>query len=53
MDDNLYREREGPIYVMDKVGDFVEDNCYALNCILKLFIRPGLFPKESFNSRQE
>ena len=31
------------MYVTDKVEDFVEVKCYALNCILKLFPRPGLF----------
>ena len=41
----------GPtIHVTDKVEDFVEDKCYAINCILKLFPRPGfiyLFVSES------
>ena len=29
------------IYVTDKVGDFVEDNCYAKNGNLKFFIGSG------------
>ena len=35
-----------PIHVTDKVEDFIEVKCYALNCILKLFPRQGLFPKK-------
>ena len=31
---------------MDKVEDFVEGKCCPLNYILKLFPRPGLFPKK-------
>ena len=41
------------IYVTDKFEDFIEVKCYALNCILRVFTRPGLFPKESLKTRQE
>ena len=39
--------------VTDKVKDLMEVNCYALNCFLKLFPRPGLFPKKVFKTKQE
>ena len=36
----------GGVYVTDKVANFVEDDFYALNCILFLSPRTGLFPKK-------
>ena len=43
---NNKESRAVEIYVMNKVGEFVEDLVYALNSILLLFPRPGLFPNK-------
>ena len=34
------------IYVTDKVANFIEVCCYALNCILNSFPKPDQFPKK-------
>ena len=41
------------INVTDKVLDFVEVSCYALNCILMLFLKPNVLPEESGQSKSE
>ena len=38
------------INVADKVLDFEEVSCYALNCILMLFPKPNVVPKKSCRS---
>ena len=40
------------MHFMDKVEDFVEVRCSALNCILKFFPRPGLFSKKVGRNQQ-
>ena len=39
------------IHVTDKVWDFVEENCYPLNCILMLLSKPWLYPKKVNKAR--
>ena len=46
-----FAEIAGTAYVTDKVKDFVEVSCFALNCIIMPIPKPCLFPKKLDKAR--